>query len=49
MDTNGAYVQVVGDDLYATNSTRIREGILRGVTNAVLVKPNQVGTLTEML
>jgi len=49
MDKNGSYVQVVGDDLYATNSTRIREGIVRGVTNAVLVKPNQVGTLTETL
>lgn len=46
---NGAYVQVVGDDLYATNSTRIREGIVQAATNAVLVKPNQVGTLTETL
>jgi len=49
MDTNGAYTQVVGDDLYATNSTRIREGIVKGATNAVLIKPNQVGTLTETL
>lgn len=46
---HGAAVQVVGDDLYATNGTRIREGIVRGATNAVLVKPNQVGTLTETL
>lgn len=46
---NGAYLQVVGDDLYATNSTRIREGIVQAATNAVLVKPNQVGTLTETL
>jgi enolase len=46
---NGAIAQVVGDDLYATNTTRIREGIVRGATNAVLVKPNQVGTLTETL
>lgn len=46
---NGGTAQVVGDDLYATNSTRIREGIRRGATNAVLVKPNQVGTLTETL
>lgn len=46
---NGAVAQVIGDDLYATNSTRIREGIVRGVTNAVLIKPNQVGTLTETL
>jgi enolase len=44
---NGSVAQVVGDDLYATNSTRIREGVVRGVTNAVLIKPNQVGTLTE--
>lgn len=46
---HGAAVQVVGDDLYATNSTRIREGVVRGATNAVLIKPNQVGTLTETL
>ena len=46
---NGEVAQVVGDDLYATNSTRIREGIVRGATNAVLIKPNQVGTLTETL
>jgi enolase len=39
----------VGDDLYATNSTRIQEGITRQATNAVLIKPNQVGTLTETL
>ena len=46
---NGAYAQIVGDDLYATNSTRIREGIVQSATNAVLVKPNQVGTLTETM
>lgn len=46
---NGEVAQVVGDDLYATNSTRIREGIVRGAANAVLIKPNQVGTLTETL
>ncbi len=49
MKDNGEVAQVVGDDLYATNSTRIREGIVRGATNAVLIKPNQVGTLTETL
>jgi enolase len=49
MEVNGSVAQVVGDDLYATNSTRIREGIVRGATNAVLIKPNQVGTLTETL
>jgi len=46
---NGSVAQVVGDDLYATNGTRIREGVMRGATNAVLIKPNQVGTLTETL
>lgn len=49
MKYNGKVVQVVGDDLYATNSTRIQEGIVRQATNAVLIKPNQVGTLTETL
>jgi len=46
---NGHAVQVVGDDLYASNTTRIREGIIKQAANAVLVKPNQVGTLTETL
>lgn len=46
---HGQAIQVIGDDLYATNSTRIREGIVQGATNAVLVKLNQVGTLTETL
>lgn len=49
MKGSGQFVQVVGDDLYATNGTRIREGVIQGATNAVLVKPNQVGTLTETL
>jgi enolase len=38
---------VCGDDLYVTNSKRIKEGIERGSTKAVLIKPNQVGTLTD--
>jgi enolase len=42
-------VQVVGDDLFATNLERLRRGITDGVANAVLVKMNQVGTLTETL
>ncbi len=46
---HGDAVQVIGDDLYATNAKRIREGIVRGATNAVLIKPNQIGTLTETL
>lgn len=45
----GKVVQIVGDDLYATNATRIKEGLAKEATNAVLVKPNQVGTLTETL
>ncbi len=49
MKYNGRAAQVVGDDLYATNTTRIREGIIQGATNAVLIKPNQVGTLSETL
>ena len=40
-------VQLVGDDLFATNLARLEEGIRRGVANAVLVKMNQIGTLTE--
>ncbi|MEX2055156.1 MAG: phosphopyruvate hydratase, partial [Candidatus Andersenbacteria bacterium] len=48
-ESNGQAVQIVGDDLYATNSSRIREGIFNSATNAVLIKPNQVGTLTETL
>ncbi len=43
----GARLQLVGDDLFVTNPARLREGIARGVANAVLVKPNQIGTLTE--
>ncbi len=43
----GTRLQLVGDDLFVTNPARLREGIARGVANAVLVKPNQIGTLTE--
>jgi enolase len=43
----GASVQLVGDDLYATNIARIQRGIDSGASNAVLLKPNQIGTLTE--
>lgn len=49
MDINGQMTQVVGDDLYATSTTRIKEGIKKGAANAVLIKPNQVGTLSETL
>jgi enolase len=45
----GAKVQLVGDDLFVTNPLRISEGIKRGVANAVLIKVNQIGTLSETL
>jgi enolase len=45
----GAKVQLVGDDLFVTNPERLRLGIERGVANAILVKVNQIGTLTETL
>jgi enolase len=45
----GASVQIVGDDLFTTNLARIRMGIARGVANAVLIKLNQIGTVTETI
>jgi len=45
----GRTTQLVGDDLFATNVPRLREGIARGCANAILVKVNQIGTLTEAL
>ena len=45
----GQRVQLVGDDLFVTNTERIRRGIDEGVANAVLIKLNQIGTLTETL
>jgi len=45
----GARVQLIGDDLFATNAARLKKGIEAGVANAVLVKMNQIGTLTETL
>ncbi len=45
----GDRVQLIGDDLFTTNPERLRLGIDRGAANAVLVKPNQIGTLTETL
>ncbi len=43
----GSRVQIVGDDLFVTNPAILRQGIERGVANAILVKVNQIGTLTE--
>ena len=48
-DTVGAKVQLVGDDLFVTNVKRLRQGIERGVANSILLKVNQIGTLTETL
>jgi enolase len=45
----GAGVQIVGDDLFVTSSARLRDGIARGAANAILVKVNQIGTLSETL
>ena len=45
----GDRVQLVGDDLYTTNTQRISRGVQSGASNAVLIKPNQIGTLTETL
>ena len=45
----GATVELVGDDLFVTNVERIRRGIAENVANAVLIKPNQIGTLTATL
>jgi enolase len=45
----GERIQLVGDDLFVTNSERLAEGIERGVANSILVKVNQIGTLTETL
>jgi enolase len=48
-DRIGKRVQLVGDDFFVTNVKRLREGIERGVANSLLVKVNQIGTLTETL
>jgi enolase len=45
----GGKVQIVGDDLFVTNTKRLAEGIARGAANSILVKVNQIGTLTETL
>lgn len=48
-DAIGAKCQLVGDDLFVTNPKRLADGIAKGVGNAILVKVNQIGTLTETL
>ena len=42
-------VQLVGDDLFVTNTSILAEGIEKGIANSILIKPNQIGTLTETL
>jgi enolase len=48
-DKLGDRIQLVGDDLFVTNPTRLREGIVGGLANSILIKVNQIGTLTETL
>jgi enolase len=48
-DKLGDKIQLVGDDLFVTNVTRLQEGIDKGVANALLVKVNQIGTITETI
>ena len=48
-DKIGSKVQLVGDDLFVTNATRLQKGIDQGTGNAILIKLNQIGTLTETL
>jgi len=48
-DRLGSRIQLVGDDIFVTNVSRLRRGIDRGVANAILIKVNQIGTLTETL
>ena len=48
-DRLGSKLQLVGDDVFVTNPARLRDGIKRGVANSLLVKVNQIGTLTETL
>jgi enolase len=48
-DKLGSKIQLVGDDLFVTNTKRLQRGIESGVANSILIKPNQIGTLTETL
>jgi enolase len=49
MERHGNEVQIIGDDLFTTNPSRIREGVAHQLANAVLIKLNQIGTVTETL
>jgi enolase len=48
-DAVGDKAQIVGDDLFVTNTKILREGIDKGIANSILIKVNQIGTLTETL
>jgi enolase len=48
-DALGTRIQLVGDDLFVTNTSILQEGIDKGIANSILIKPNQIGTLTETL
>ncbi|MBX5494933.1 MAG: phosphopyruvate hydratase [Bryobacteraceae bacterium] len=48
-DALGKKIQLVGDDLFVTNTARLAQGIEKGIANSILVKVNQIGTLTETL
>lgn len=48
-DKIGKKIQLVGDDLFVTNTKRLKEGIDKGIANSILIKVNQIGTLTETL
>ena len=48
-DALGGEIMIVGDDLFTTNSRRLYRGVALGAANALLVKPNQIGTLSETL
>ncbi len=49
MERLGDTIQIVGDDIFVTNQERLLRGVLEGAANAILIKPNQIGTLTETL
>lgn len=48
-DRLGKKIQIVGDDLFVTNTERLKQGIEKGVANSILIKVNQIGTLTETI
>jgi enolase len=48
-DEVGSKIQLVGDDLFVTNTERLREGIDKGIANSILIKVNQIGTVSETL